>query len=343
LKNKAQTKVKITKVKSNCTLSQNHTNFLKENNNDYINLTKKTEYSQKYAQLKKLNKTVTYGGINKNSLGTPNKRIVKREKNLIPEDNICDQIDISKINRKFYSNTKNKNNINDNNQKIFGDMKIIKNDLNENKYGHNIIINNKNRQNINKINKAITTVNLNNSANKAKNRIINNNSINKILNTSQRNKTNAYNTPNNTIQKIDNDNYIPLNKHLQLIGNTISDFQYKSNLSGKMNNFIDTRAMVSPPINYQFPVYINNNNNIYNTQYLNTVGNLPISPEINQINSKIITIAPTQIQTNINFGQNLDVQYLNNQHYIYNGFNNMSNNLLKDKKLYTYTRQPMIN
>ena len=348
LKNKAQTKVKITKVKNNCTLSQNHTNFLKENNNDYSNLIKKTEYSQKYAQLKKLNKTVTYGGINKNSSGIPNKRTVKREKNLIPEDNIYDQIDISNINRKFYSNTKNKNNsnyinVNDNNQKIFGDMKIIKNNLNENKYGHNIIINNKNRQNINKINKMITTVNLNNSANKTKNRIINNNSINKIVNTSQRNKTNSYNTPNNTIQKIDNDNYIPLNKHLQLINNTISDFPYKSNLSGKMNNFIDTRAMVSPAINYQFPVYINNNNNIYNTQYLNPVGNLPIRPEINQINSKIITIAPTQIQTNINFGQNLDVQYLNNQHYIYNGFNNLSNNLLKDKKLYTYTRQPMIN
>ena len=33
--------------------------------------------------------------------------IYDEEKNLIPEDNIYDQIDISNINRKFYSNTKN--------------------------------------------------------------------------------------------------------------------------------------------------------------------------------------------------------------------------------------------
>ena len=54
------------------------------------------------------------------------------------------------------------------------------------------------------------------------------------------------------------------------------------------NNLLYKSIIPNSQINYQFPVYINNNNNIFNTQYLNTVGNFPINSNIKQINQKFI-------------------------------------------------------
>ena len=100
------------------------------------------------------------------------------------------------------------------------------------------------------------------------------------------------------------------------------------------------KIMPNPQINYQFPVYINNNNNIYNTQYLNTSGNIPINPNnINQINQKFITIAPAPIQTNLNFGQNLGVQFVNTTPNVYSSYGSLQYYPVQNINAYEYQKK----
>ena len=105
------------------------------------------------------------------------------------------------------------------------------------------------------------------------------------------------------------------------------------------NNLLYKSIIPNSQINYQFPVYINNNNNIYNTQYLNTIGNFPINSNIKQINQKFITISPTPIQTSLNFGQNIGVQFVNNTPNFHNNYKSMRYYPMENKNIYEYQKK----
>ena len=184
----------------------------------------------------------------------------------------------------------------------------------------------KENSNISKSNKNTRIVKLNNNNN-------NNNTIRKIS-TSTNNSIKKI-TLNSTMDKIgfgsQNLTKVPKNlNQIRIINNNNynPNVTYRNNLSrSTYHPIINNQIMTNSQINYQFPVYINNNNNIYNTQYLNTVRNIPLVQNINNLNNTI-TIQPAPIQTNLNFGQNLGIQFVNTNP---NNFNNIRYNIIPNK------------
>ena len=135
-------------------------------------------------------------------------------------------------------------------------------------------------------------------------------------------------------------------RKLQLMNN--KNQSYKSNIPNwnniisNSNNILTYKKIVpNSQINYQFPVYINNNNNIYNTQYLNTVDNFPINSSVNQINQKFITLSPTPTisNANLNFGPNFGVQFVNNTPNNYNNFGNIKYYPIQNRNAYQYQKK----
>ena len=262
------------------------------------------------------NKTI-YKGINFKSFHNIEKNFSEKL-NLIPEDNnYIKQQNIIHDNY-FQNNNNNTNNYPKNNENI-GNMSAKPN-LNKIKYLNDIKIKKEN-PNVLKVNKNTKIVKLNNNENNTIRKVSTstNISIKKVI--SNPAKVKMIGVPK--VKKIQNN---PMNQYRRIINNNYnSNITYRNDLSkSAFNPIINNQIMTNSQINYQFPVYINNNNNIYNTQYLNTVRNIPIVQNINNLNNTI-TIHPAPIQTNLNFGQNLGFQFVNTNP---NNYNNIRYNIV---------------
>ena len=293
---------RIYQNKSNLNFPPNSLYLLKENNNNILELNKKEDLTRKEYKTKLTNKNIIYKGNNNKSFKIiktdANKNENKedkyfyQERSLIPEDNIQER----EYNNRTINGKISNNNFTDINNNMYQSYY---------QYASKITPNKNKIKNPNKIKKSpnISQRNANvikmNKDNKINKLILSmNNSVYNDSTDFQRKTATmkvSKNKNKNNINKIINNNNIPL------------DTQVNNNYSISSNKaFINNQLLTNSQINYQFPVYINNNNNIYNTQYLNTADNIPI----NQINKKFITLAPTQIQTNLNLGQ--EVQFINN-------------------------------
>ena len=317
IKNKDENKRKINQFKTDINYPSN--------NDEYDNFYENND-TLKALSTKKLKNKAMYKGNHYKSLQILNKNnIEKLNLNIFPEDN--NYIKGQSIVQDNYS--KNVNNINNyfsTNNDIIGiaSEKIKSNKV---KYANNIKLISKENPNMMKINKNAKIVKLSNSNNNTiipKMPISTQNSIKKLMPNPQRVKVGVkipkmktiQNAPLSQLRIITNNNYNP-------------NIALNNNLSRSVYNpIINNQIMTNSQINYQFPVYINNNNNIYNTQYLNTVRNIPLVQNINSINNlnNTITISPTPIQaTNLNLGQPVGIQFVNT---IPNTYSNIRNNFM---------------
>ncbi len=319
--NKDKTEKKLHQIKSDKDFPYNNTDFNMNEKNDDVNCD-----TLKAINSKKLKNKTLYKGSNSNykSYHTIDKNI-RKKLNLIPEDNNFIK-EPNMIQDDYFQSINNTNNYPENsvtnrNSTLKPHMTQIKNLNNIN----NIKFIKKENSNISKSNKNTRIVKLNNNNNNNTIRKIStstNNSIKKITLNSTMDKIgfgsqNLTKVPKNLnqIRIINNNNYNP-------------NVTYRNNLSrSTYHPIINNQIMTNSQINYQFPVYINNNNNIYNTQYLNTVRNIPLVQNINNLNNTI-TIQPAPIQTNLNFGQNLGIQFVNTNP---NNFNNIRYNIIPNK------------
>ena len=317
IKNKDENKRKINQFKTDI--------YYPSNNDEYDNFYENND-TLKALSTKKLKNKAMYKGNHYKSLQTLNKNnIEKLNLNIFPEDN--NYIKEQSIVQDNYS--KNVNNINNyfstNNDNIGIASENIKS--NKVKLANNIKLISKENPNMMKINKNTKIVKLSNSNNNTiipKMPISTKNSIKKLMPNPQRVKVGVkipkmktiQNAPLSQLRIITNNNYNP-------------NIALNNNLSRSVYNpIINNQIMTNSQINYQFPVYINNNNNIYNTQYLNTVRNIPLVQNINSINNlnNTITISPTPIQaTNLNLGQPVGIQFVNT---IPNTYSNIRNNFM---------------
>ena len=319
IKNKDENKRKINQFKTDI--------YYPSNNDEYDNFYENND-TLKALSTKKLKNKAMYKGNHYKSLQTLNKNnIEKLNLNIFPEDN--NYIKGQSIVQDNYSkNVNNSNNYFSTNNDIIG---IASENIRSNKvkYANNIKFISKENPNMMKINKNAKIVKLSNS-NSNNNTIIpkmpisTQNSIKKLMPNPQRVKVGVkipkmktiQNAPLSQLRIITNNNYNP-------------NIALNNNLSRSVYNpIINNQIMTNSQINYQFPVYINNNNNIYNTQYLNTVRNIPLVQNINSINNlnNTITISPTPIQaTNLNLGQPVGIQFVNT---IPNTYSNIRNNFM---------------
>ena len=294
-------------------LHQIKTNFDFPYNNDDLNDFKDDGNCDTLKAISKKqirNKTI-YRGNNFKSFHNIEKNFSEKL-NLIPEDNnYIKQQNIIKDN--YFQNNNNTNNYPKINENI-GNMSAKPN-LNKIKYLNDIKIKKEN-PNVLKVNKNTKIVKLNNNENNTIRKVSTstNISIKKVVLNYP--KVKMIGVPK--VKKIQNN---PINQYRIINNNNYnSNITYRNNLSkSAFNPIINNQIMTNSQINYQFPVYINNNNNIYNTQYLNTVRNIPIVQNINNLNNTI-TIQPAPIQTNLNFGQNLGFHFVNTNP---NNFNNI--------------------
>ena len=345
-------KRRMYQVKSNTNFPSDFINYINEDNNDLFNSNRnnnKTNSQQKNEfKVKKISNKKIYQGRGVKTFKTenyiiPNEIINQENKNnngAMPEDNhsktekkIKSKNKISNTNKKIKINNNNansycdtfNNNIPMNNE----DMNSIDPDNQQNKYINNIKLKNKEAPNINRIHKNVKIVRLSN---------LNNNALNRISKSSINDNNQIYHSANSKVKQINNE----FGK-VKLINdnNNMKKNIHINNISQSTNhNLIYKKIMPNPQINYQFPVYINNNNNIYNTQYLNTSGNIPINPNnINQINQKFITIAPAPIQTNLNFGQNLGVQFVNTTPNVYSSYGSLQYYPVQNINAYEYQKK----
>ena len=278
--------------------------------------------------INKVNNNKSFKIVNTNTHSIENKgqKLLYKGRILIPEDNVKEkEYNNRTINGKIPQNANQNNyidtinNINNMYQSYYEYANKITPNQNKIKY-FNII------KKIKKISPNISQRNVN--VLRVENE--NNNHINKLILRSNNSVCNdiidfkakkiVKKISENKTKKNQNNIYI---RNKTINNNIPQDTQVKNNYSISPNKaFINNQLLTNSQINYQFPVYINNNNNnIYNTQYLNTADNLPITQNINQINKKYITLAPSQIQTYLNIGQG--VQYINNRSNIYNNYENM--------------------
>ena len=329
-------KSKMQLIKNNKTIVSNSLNFMNENNNALLNLNNYNNSNivnipPRERKIEKLNHKTIYKGIGFKTYENVINFEQKEEnltRNKFPEDNIMEGISKSKSKNK---NTNNKDKVigNSNNKlyKSFNNQYPMNNE-NMNNIESNLSQKNyiKHRNNespiiVNRINKNMKVVRLNNPK-------INNNNMKAGINTNKAQKIKRMNdgrTPQ--IKIINNNNYNQVNN----FGNNTTNIPN--------NNLLYKSIIPNSQINYQFPVYINNNNNIYNTQYLNTVGNFPINSNIKQINQKFITISPTPIQTSLNFGQNIGVQFVNNTPNFHNNYKSMRYYPMDNKNIYEYQKK----
>jgi hypothetical protein len=317
IKNKDENKRKINQFKTDI--------YYPSNNDEYDNFYENND-TLKALSTKNLKNKAMYKGNHYKSLQTLNKNnIEKLNLNIFPEDN--NYIKGQSIVQDNYSkNVNNTNNYFSTNNDIIG---IASENIKSNKvkYANNIKLISKENPNMMKINKNTKIVKLSNSNNNTiipKMPISTQNSIKKLIPNPQRVKVGVkipkmktiQNAPLSQLRIITNNNYNP-------------NIALNNNLSRSVYNpIINNQIMTNSQINYQFPVYINNNNNIYNTQYLNTVRNIPLVQNINSINNlnNNITISPTPIQaTNLNLGQPVGIQFVNT---IPNTYSNIRNNFM---------------
>ena len=317
IKNKDENKRKINQFKTDI--------YYPSNNDEYDNFYENND-TLKALSTKNLKNKAMYKGNHYKSLQTLNKNnIEKLNLNIFPEDN--NYIKGQSIVQDNYSkNVNNTNNYFSTNNDIIG---IASENIKSNKvkYANNIKLISKENPNMMKINKNTKIVKLSNSNNNTiipKMPISTQNSIKKLIPNPQRVKVGVkipkmktiQNAPLSQLRIITNNNYNP-------------NIALNNNLSRSVYNpIINNQIMTNSQINYQFPVYINNNNNIYNTQYLNTVRNIPLVQNINSINNlnNTITISPTPIQaTNLNLGQPVGIQFVNT---IPNTYSNIRNNFM---------------
>ena len=317
IKNKDENKRKINQFKTDI--------YYPSNNDEYDNFYENND-TLKALSTKNLKNKAMYKGNHYKSLQTLNKNnIEKLNLNIFPEDN--NYIKGQSIVQDNYSkNVNNTNNYFSTNNDIIG---ITSENIKSNKvkYANNIKLISNENPNMMKINKNTKIVKLSNSNNNTiipKMPISTQNSIKKLMPNPQRVKVGVkipkmktiQNAPLSQLRIITNNNYNP-------------NIALNNNLSRSVYNpIINNQIMTNSQINYQFPVYINNNNNIYNTQYLNTVRNIPLVQNINSINNlnNTITISPTPIQaTNLNLGQPVGIQFVNT---IPNTYSNIRNNFM---------------
>ena len=335
--------------------SSNNENYFYENNNDLFNSNKNNSHivnsNKKANKTIKLNNKKMYQGIGFQTYQKINyvdkNDIINEE--IIPEDNYKNvenikpkiksinnnsnkKIKINKdINNVQIKNINNINNIYPMNNKSLNNTEANSNKM---KYINNIKTKNKVSQNRNGIKKNVKIIKLTDE--NMNNAFFNKTEINPIINNKM---IKSIQNPNTNIKKIN----IKQLSNLQIINN--NNFQnhninYRNINSKTPNNTLAYNNIVqNPQINYQFPVYINNNNNIYNTQYLNTAGNIPINPNINQINQKIIALNQTPNNTNLNFGQNPGVQFINAAPNNYNIYGNMKYYHPTNFNIYQYPKK----
>ena len=352
-----ETERKIYQGKSKTNTLSNFLNSLNENSNDLlepkinntnINNQQKPEFKAKKLNSKKIYQgkgIKTYKSQHHLALGEINNLEDKYNNDIIPEDNYSKTEKKTKVkNKNNNTNKKMKININNNNANSYidnfnnnfpmnnEDMNSIDPDNNQMKYINNIKIKNKINPNINRINKNVKIVRLSN---------LNSQNVNRLSKNTLNDNNQIYKSANPKVKKINNNEF----GKLQLINdnnnNLKKNLHFRNNMSqGTKNVLTYNKIIPNPQINYQFPVYINNNNNIYNTQYLNTAGNIPINPNnINQINQKFIAIAPAPIQTNLSFGQNLGVQFVNTTPNVYNPYGNVKYYPVPSINAYEYQKK----
>ena len=348
-------KRKIYQVKSNINFPSDFINYINEDNNDLFNSKRsynnKTNSQKKNEfKVKKLSNKKIYQGKGIKNFKTenyiiPNEIIHQENKynnGAIPEDNH------SKTEKKIKSKNKISNvykkikiNINNNNASSYCDtfnnnFPMNNEDINsfdpdnqQTKYINNIKVKNKETQNIRRIHKNVKIVRLSN---------LNNHDLNRISKSSINDNNQIYHSANSKVKQINN--YIGKVKLIN-DNNNMKKNIHVNNISQSANNtLMYKKIMPNPQINYQFPVYINNNNNIYNTQYLNTSGNIPINHNnINQISQKFISIAPAPIQTNLNFGQNLGVQFVNTTPNVYSSYGSLQYYPVQNINAYEYQKK----
>ena len=311
---KNKTEKKSNQIKSDIDFPYNNTDFNYINENENCDTLK--AINSKNVKTKTINK-----GNNYKFYSTIDKNI-RKKLNLIPEDNnlIKEQ---NNLQDEYYKNINNANNYPKNNDNI--ENSTMKPNMIKIKNLNNIKPIKKENPNIPKSNKSTRIIKLNNNEN--------NNTIRKIpTSTNNSIKKNILNsTKENLASGIQNVKTIPKNiNQIRIINNNNynPNIPYRSNLSRRTYHPIfNNQIMTNSQINYQFPVYINNNNNIYNTQYLNTVRNIPLVQNINNLNNTI-TFQPAPIQTNLNFGQNLGIQFVNTNP---NNFSNIKYNIIPNQ------------
>ena len=361
INNREQDKRKIHKTNLKKNLTSNNMNSVQENNNNDLcdkisnNKSNITDLTKKEEIIKKFSNNAIYQGIGYQTFNNKtNPESITKKSNFqklnpkkIPEDNYMNNNLENEANSKFKKSiTKNKKlnksicNYDENINNIYPmnneNMNSIEFNSNQNKY-----MNGRKEQksfsphNNNRVKKSIKIVRLKDD---------NKNTINKVTKINKSNNKSLalnrnINPKINTIQS----NEI---RKLQLMNN--KNQSYKSNIPNwnniisNSNNILTYKKIVpNSQINYQFPVYINNNNNIYNTQYLNTVDNFPINSSVNQINQKFITLSPTPTisNANLNFGPNFGVQFVNNTPNNYNNFGNIKYYPIQNRNAYQYQKK----
>ena len=342
-------KIQQKKIDNNIS-SNNNTNYFYENNNDLFfgnqNNSQIVNVPKKEMKTIKLKNKKIYQGIGFQTYQNlnPVERKDINNKEIIPEDNYknSENINHKVINKTDNSNRTNKiiKNINKNPILNVNDIYPMNNkSLNNNEYNsnkmkyiNNIKAKNKVSQSTNEIKKNVKIVKLTNE-----------NMNNAFFNETPRNN----NINNKMFKNIQNTNIKKLNikelGKLQIINNNNNfqnNFNYRSNNVSTPNNTLAYNNIVhNPQINYQFPVYINNNNNIYNTQYLNTAGNIPLNSNNAQINQKIITINQIPNHTNLNFVQNPGVPFTNITPNNYNIYGNVKYYQTNNFNAYQYPKK----
>ena len=312
--NNDKTEKKLYQVKKDIDFPYNNTDF------NYINSNENCD-TLKAINTRKINNKIFYKGNNYKSYHIS--KNISEKLNLIPEDNnyIKEQ---NIIQDDYFQNINEINNYPKNSENL--ENSTPKTNINSIKNLNNIKLIKKENSKISKSNKKAKIIKLNNNVNNNYIRKLStssNNSKQKIISNFSREKI-GIGVQN--VKKIQNN----VNQ-LRIININNNYNQNKTNShylsQSTCHPIINNQIMTNSQINYQFPVYINNNNNIYNTQYLNTVKNMPLVQNINNLNNTI-TIQPTPIQTNLSFGQNLGFQFVNTNP---NNFNNISYNIVPIK------------
>ena len=339
------------------------------NNTDIVNLSQKNQTNKL-----KITKTQKRNNNHMNEVlvvKTNKNKTINDEKintNLIPQDN--DKVlSKNKINKKKVKI--NLTNINTKN--LYGvNINSIK-DINQDAPSDNINIINKDLKNIkynNSSNKKVkisstilhtTPINKNNpnGPNISQKKVYTNNKlVKKILTEKKQATSERYQQKNliinpvyTKIKKMPKDGDIRTSRLIKSYQNSIvnskilnSDNNFINNINNP-NKLMNKQIINHSQINYQIPVFISNNNNIYNTQFLNTSSNFPIQTNISQPNPiqnpKFITIAPTSIQANLNqnFTQKNGIQYIQAIPNIYNSYNYSRYNSVQNANIYGYPKK----